>query len=84
MKFDTEAPAVTYADAETRKRFSWTHAENNPPLDIKGNKRWMGVAPMASEGVNIYTLVYHYEDVVDHQKRKALYLEVYNFDSETS
>ena len=53
-------------------------------MEIGGNKRWMGVAPMASDGVNVYTLVYHYEDTVDHEKRKALYLEVYHLDSDAN
>lgn len=32
MKFNEEAPPVTYADAMTKKRFSWTDVEDNPPI----------------------------------------------------
>ena len=69
MKFDDEAPPVTYADAETRKRFSWTDAETNEPIKSPQDNyyRWATVMPMTSDGTFIYTLVQWYEsETVDH------------------
>ena len=32
MKFNEEAPPVTYADAKTKARYSWTDVEDNAPI----------------------------------------------------
>jgi hypothetical protein len=83
MKFSTESPAIGYANEESKQRFSWTHAENNPATSSPSGYRWMAICPMASDGEFIYTLVYHYEEnSVTHNKRKSLYLEKYSLDEE--
>ena len=87
MKFDANFE-VGFADAETKRRFSWTTEvpeegedppENpNPAIEVADGVRWMGVAPMAFDGTKVYTLVYHYEGTkVDHEKRKAMFMETY-------
>ena len=76
MQFDTEAPAVRFDSPETKKRFTWTKLEENPPMVVNGRSRWMGASPMAYDGQFIYTLCYYYDgDSVDHTKRKALFVE---------
>lgn len=67
MEFDTEAPPVRFENDETKKRFTWTKAEENPPMVVNGRSRWMGASPMAFDGQFIYTLCYYYDgDSVDH------------------
>ena len=57
-------------------RFKWTTAED-PPIEKEGyGKRWMRVAPMASDGKFIYTIVQYREDG-ESSTRKAIFCEVY-------
>ena len=58
MKWDTEAPAIGYADEESEKRFSWTDEDHEVLTHDPGNlKRHAGVFPMASDGNYVYILV---------------------------
>jgi len=60
MKWDLEAPAIEYADEESKKRFSWTDEDNEALTHVSNGvsfKRHGGVFPMASDGSLIYILV---------------------------
>ena len=50
MEFDTEAPPVRFENEETKRRFTWTKAEENPPIMVAQRSRWMGASPMAFDG----------------------------------
>ena len=79
MKWDTEAPAIEYADEESKKRFSWTD-EDNEALSHGNFKRHGGVFPMASDGNLIYILVQLYDEGSTEfkwEERKAICLEIY-------
>ena len=58
-------------------RFKWTTAAD-PPIENNYGKRWMRVAPMASDGKYIYTIVSYHEDG-EASTRKATFCEVYEF-----
>jgi len=58
MTINTEDPPIVAAADET-PRFRWTTDENVE--ETEAGKRWMGVAPMASDGRYIYTLVMYRE-----------------------
>ena len=71
----TAAPIVAPAD-ETLK-FRFTTDENVVETDF--GKRWMGAAPMASDGRFIYTLVLYREGDANSTK-KSTYCEVYSLE----
>jgi hypothetical protein len=75
MIIAAEQEEIKHPEGAT-KRFTWTKADD-PPLEIEGvGKRWMKVAPMASDGRFIYAIVPYHEDGAD-SARKATYVEVY-------
>lgn len=52
-----EEEAKISPPAGEKARFKWTTAEDEPILNKSGHRRWMDIAPMCSDGRNIYVLV---------------------------
>ena len=74
MTIATEDPPIVAAEVGT-PRFRWTTTDDTI-LEADAGKRWMGVAPMASDGNYIYTLVMYREDDAA-SLTKATYCEKY-------
>ena len=74
MTIDKDAPKITYGpDLATRFKFTNTTEDCEENDD---GKRWMRVAPMASDGYFIYTLVLYRQGDKD-STRKSTVCEVY-------
>ena len=78
MKINNEAPPIKAAEGE-ESRFRWTTDET--VLEKEGiGKRWMTTAPMASDGLYIYTLVF-YREGNSTSTKKATFCEVYSLEA---
>lgn len=74
LTFPEQEPIVP-AEGQVN-RFKWT-TEEDPPIEKEGiGKRWMKVAPMASDSKFIYTLVFYREGDAS-STRKAIFCEIY-------
>lgn len=75
MTIVADQAAITPPEGQVN-RFKWT-TEEDPPIEKEGiGKRWMKVAPMASDSKFIYTLVTYREGDAS-SNRKAIFCEVY-------
>jgi hypothetical protein len=79
MTIDNSAPKITFEDDNTKMRFKKTTNNDASITNEQGDKRWIEVMPMCTDGKHLYTMVEYHAQAKFDSDRKAIHLEKYEF-----